>query len=117
MPTPPTGLYVFGDPMDRWVPTRKVWTQHAYHVTNATGDGNVPLTELDNWTQAGLDDYRKNSQGLGVFNAPDLSVELAVDLDQWGNNQLVLDARVTNLGALTGHTQPARKPTSCSEHP
>jgi len=94
------GLYVFGDPMDRWVPTRKVWTQHAYHVTNATSDGNVPLTEPTNWTQPGLNDYRKNAQGEGVFNAPDLAVELAVDLDQCAANQLVLDARVTNLGAL-----------------
>jgi hypothetical protein len=94
------GLYVFGDPMDRWVPTRKVWTQHAYHVTNATTDGNVPLAEPNNWAQPALDDYRKNAQGEGVFNAPDLAIELAVDLDQCINNSLVLDARVTNLGAL-----------------
>jgi hypothetical protein len=94
------GLYVFGDPMDRWVPTRKVWTQHAYHVTDATADGNVPMTEQNNWTQLGLNDYRKNAQGEGVFNAPNLAIELAVDLDDCMNNNLVLDARVTNLGAL-----------------
>ncbi len=94
------GIRVFGDPMDRWVPTRKVWTQHAYHVTNSDATGNVPLTELDNWGQAGLNDYRKNAQGEGVFNAPDLAVELSVGLAQCAQNQLVLDARVENLGAL-----------------
>jgi FG-GAP repeat/CARDB len=94
------GIYVYGDPMDRWVPTRKVWTQHSYHVTNATSDGNVPLAEPSNWEQAQLNDYRKNAQGEGVFNAPNLAIELAVDLDQCANNNLVLDARVTNLGAL-----------------
>jgi FG-GAP repeat protein len=94
------GLYVFGDPMDRWVPTRKVWTQHSYHVTNATTEGNVPLAEPTNWTQTGLDDYRKNAQGEGVFNAPDLAIELSVGLEQCDLNNLVLDARVTNLGAL-----------------
>jgi hypothetical protein len=94
------GIYVFGDPMDRWVPTRKVWTQHSYHVTNASTDGNAPLAELNNWMQVGLNDYRKNAQGEGVFNAPNLAIELAVNLDQCDSNQLVLDARVTNLGAL-----------------
>jgi len=94
------GIYVYGDPMDRWVPTRKVWTQHSYHVTNATSDGNVPMTEPRNWTQTGLDDYRKNAQGEGVFNAPNLAVELAVGLEQCDQNKLVLDARVTNVGAL-----------------
>ncbi|MEZ4452188.1 MAG: hypothetical protein R3B09_22170 [Nannocystaceae bacterium] len=28
------GLYVYGDAGDGWVPTRKVWNQHTYHVTN-----------------------------------------------------------------------------------
>lgn len=98
--TPRRGLYVYGDANDRWVPTRKVWTQHAYHVTNATAAGNVPLTELDNWSQPGLNDYRKNAQGEGVFNAPDLAVDLAVGLDECADGNLVLAARVTNLGSL-----------------
>ncbi|MDB4962372.1 MAG: Rhs-family protein [Myxococcales bacterium] len=98
--TPRRGIYVYGDPNDRWVPTRKVWTQHSYHVTNATTAGNVPTAEDPNWAQPGLNDYRKNAQGEGVFNAPDLAVELAVGLDQCISAQIVLDARVTNLGAL-----------------
>jgi hypothetical protein len=98
--TPRRGIFVYGDTQDRWVPTRKVWTQHGYHVTNATSAGTVPMTEDNNWTQPGLNDYRKNAQGEGVFNAPDLAVELAVDLDRCNLGELVLDARVTNLGAL-----------------
>ena len=94
------GLYVYGDPNDRWVPTRKVWTQHAYHVTNSDAIGNVPLLEDDNWLQPALNDYRKNAQGEGVWNAPDLAVELAIGLDQCVQGNIVLDARVTNLGTL-----------------
>ena len=97
------GLYMYGDANDRWVPTRKVWTQHAYHVTNATAAGNVPLTEDNNWMQPGLNDYRKNAQGEGVFNAPNLTVELAVGLDKCSSSMLVLRARVTNVGALGVH--------------
>jgi len=94
------GIFVYGDPDDRWVPTRKVWTQHSYHVTNSDAVGNVPLAELNNWTQPGLNDYRKNAQGEGVFNAPDLAVELAIGLDQCVDGQIVLRARVSNLGTL-----------------
>lgn len=94
------GLFMYGDARDQWVPTRKVWTQHAYHVTNATSAGNVPLTEDTNWLQPGLNNYRQNVQGDGIFNAPDLAVELSIGLDQCDANQLVLRARVTNLGAL-----------------
>ena len=94
------GLYMYGDANDRWVPTRKVWPQHTYHVTNANAVGNVPLMETPNWATPGLNDYRKNAQGEGVFNAPDLMVELAVGLEGCDASMLSLRARVTNLGAL-----------------
>jgi hypothetical protein len=94
------GLFMYGDANDKWVPTRKVWTQHAYHVTNANTAGNVPLAETNNWATPGLNDYRKNAQGEGVFNAPNLTVELAVGLDKCDMGLLSLRARVTNLGAL-----------------
>ena len=94
------GLYVYGDVNDEWVPTRRVWTQHTYHVTNATSDGNVPIDEDDNWTTSGLNNYRQNVQGDGVFNAPDLTIDLSIGLDNCSNNQIDLLARVSNLGAL-----------------
>lgn len=94
------GLYVYGDANDEWVPTRRVWTQHTYHVTNATSDGNVPLAEADNWTTAGLNNYRQNVQGAGVFNAPDLTVDLSIGLDNCIHNEIELRARISNIGAL-----------------
>ncbi len=94
------GLFMYGDANDKWVPTRKVWTQHSYHVTNSNAVGNVPMTEVNNWETPGLNDYRKNAQGEGVFNAPNLTVELAVGVDKCDMNLLTLRARVTNVGAL-----------------
>jgi hypothetical protein len=58
------------------------------------------MVEDTNWVQPGLNNYRQNVQGDGVFNAPDLAVELSIGLDQCEANMLVLRARVTNLGAL-----------------
>lgn len=98
--TPRFGLYVYGDVNDEWVPTRRVWTQHSYHVTNATSAGNVPMVEPDNWTTAGLNNYRQNVQGDGVFNAPDLTVGLSVSLAACGQGMVELRARVSNQGAL-----------------
>ncbi len=94
------GLFVYGDTNDEWVPTRRVWPQHTYHVSNATSGANVPLVESDNWTTAGLNNYRQNVQGDGVFNAPDLTVDLTVGLNLCGQGQLELRARVSNIGAL-----------------
>ncbi len=94
------GVFVYGDAFDRWVGTRRVWTSHAYHVTNTTSAGNAPVMEVDNWTQAGLNNYRQNVQGAGVFNAPDLEVELQALLSECSNSALVLVATVRNAGAL-----------------
>jgi hypothetical protein len=91
-------VYLYGDANDEWVPTRRVWTQHTYHVTNATSAGNPPEAELDNWTSDGLNNYRQNSQGAGVFNAPDLTVSLSIGLDKC-LDQLELIATVRNEGA------------------
>ncbi len=94
------GVFVYGDVFDRWVGTRRVWTSHAYHVTNVTSAGNAPSMELDNWTQSGLNNYRQNVQGAGTFNAPDLEVELQALLSECANSALVVVATVRNAGAL-----------------
>jgi hypothetical protein len=93
------GVFLYGDPKDQWVPTRRVWTQHTYHVTNATSAGNVPELENNNWKDSGLNNYRQNVQGAGVFNAPDLTVQLSIALEQCPD-QLELIATVRNEGAL-----------------
>ena len=95
-----TGVYVYGDANEEWVRTRRVWHQHAYHVTNINPQGVVPAVELPNWTQPGLNNYRQNVQGEGIFNAPDLEV-LGLEVDIVGcPNVLKLTARIANTGNL-----------------
>jgi hypothetical protein len=95
------GLFVYGDTRDQWVRTRRVWNQHAYHVTNVTSVGGaIPAVEMDNWSTPGLNDYRQNTQGEGVYNAPDLKVlALEVILDGCPETA-TLRARITNEGSL-----------------
>jgi hypothetical protein len=55
------GVYVFKDQNDDWVATRKIWNQYTYHITNVNQDGTIPSVELNNWQQAGLNNYRLNT--------------------------------------------------------
>ncbi len=68
------GVEIWADALDNWVFTRRIWNQHAYHVTNITEDGTVTGPTLRNWEQAPLNNFRQNTQGEGVFWAPDLIV-------------------------------------------
>lgn len=93
------GLYVYGDVRDQWVRTRTVWNQHSYSVTNVTAAGGIPAVPASNWEVEGLNNFRQNSQGEGVFNAPDLQVGLEVRLDGCPS-MATLRARVSNEGNL-----------------
>ena len=93
-----TGVYAYGDPDDRWVGTRRVWNQYSYHVTNIGADGSVPMVEADNWSTPGLNNYRQNVQGRGIFNAPNLTVELTA-IEACGSGEVRLSALVRNVGS------------------
>jgi len=94
------GVRVFGDPNDQWVRTRRVWTSHTYHVTNSESNGITPFAEENNWEVPGLNNYRQNVQGEGVFNAPDLSLDLAVNFNSCLDEQFEIVATVRNEGSL-----------------
>lgn len=94
------GVYAYGDANDKWVPTRRIWNQHTYHVTNVNADGSIPAAEINNWESDDLNNYRQNVQGEGVFNAPDLTIiALSVDLSGCPGTA-TLRARVANIGNL-----------------
>jgi FG-GAP-like repeat len=57
--TAPT-LMVFGEAGDRWVQARRIWNQHAYHVTNVTEDGLLPAPEPRHWLRTNT--FRTNAQ-------------------------------------------------------
>jgi hypothetical protein len=94
------GLFAFGDINDKWVRTRRVWNQHSYHVTNVDASGAIPAVESDSWSGAGLNNYRQNVQGEGVFNAPDLSVVgLSVNTTSCPSS-IGIQAQIANTGSL-----------------
>ncbi len=58
------GLTVIGDANHSWRPGRKIWNQHAYHITNVAEDGTVPNVAAKNWTS--FNNFRS-----GDLSAPD----------------------------------------------
>ncbi len=60
---------VYQDSGKRWMPVRRIWNQHAYHVTNVLEDGTIPVKQVNSW-QA-LNTFRVNAQiENGVDCAP-----------------------------------------------
>ncbi len=92
------GIRVFGDLKGQWVRTRRVWNQHAYHVTNVNEDGSIPAPENPNWTTPGLNNFRQNAQPEGEFAAPDLIVSLRLQCQPLDYG---LVGRVRNIGATS----------------
>jgi hypothetical protein len=71
------GLKVYGDARNRWVPSRPIWNQYSYSVTNVNDDATIPAASMvrDNWSVRGLNNYRQNTQGaLGDQQAPNLTI-------------------------------------------
>ena len=97
---PRHGVFVYGDANDKWVRTRRIWNQHAYHITNINAGGVLPDPEVASWLPPqGFNNYRVSTQGAGVFNAPDLRVDLEVSSVPCPTG-LELRARVKNAGSL-----------------
>ena len=51
---------VFQDAQKRWAPTRRIWNQHAYSVTNVNEDGTIPTHMTNSWTY--VNTFRMNAQ-------------------------------------------------------
>jgi hypothetical protein len=72
----PNGIAVWGDASDTWVAARRMWNQHAYHVTNITESGAIPMKEPESWKSYNgrtYNTYRSNPRNYAV--APDLTVK------------------------------------------
>lgn len=54
-------LHVFTAASGVWAPTRGVWNQHGYQVTNVDEDGGIPTRESINWLTPGLNTFRVNA--------------------------------------------------------
>jgi hypothetical protein len=93
------GLSLYVSPSDSWVGSRAIWNEHTYHLTNVDDFGGIPAQEPRSWGPNTLNSFRQNYQGVGTFNAPDLTISDAY-LDGTACPQsLTVNVLVTNIGA------------------
>ncbi|MBN1609123.1 MAG: hypothetical protein JW940_21015 [Polyangiaceae bacterium] len=100
------GVQVWGDLDDRWVSARRVWNQHAYHVTNVTESLAIPRVEPASWLPLGnryYNTYRSQPRSYGV--APDLivgAIQVSSPDAACGklSSQLLISVEVRNQGDL-----------------
>jgi hypothetical protein len=94
-----SGFHVFGDKDNSWQPGRKIWNQHAYHITNIDDDGTIPSPADLNWLS--YNNFRSGDilSGEGL-SAPDLTIAQAdiceIDCDE---DKLIVWVQPGNLGA------------------
>ncbi|MCP4129068.1 MAG: PKD domain-containing protein, partial [Gammaproteobacteria bacterium] len=94
---PQRGIYVIGDSNDTWVNTRKIWNQHAYHITNVNDDGSIPANPANSWDA--FNNFRQN-QMVNPLGCTELTASFIRinNADYPGNIQVT--ARAGNGGLL-----------------
>jgi len=67
------GLFALKSAGVPWAPTRSIWNQHSYHITNINDDGSVPQNELPSWLSHNT--YRLNTfSDKPALATPDLAL-------------------------------------------
>ena len=87
------GVYVVSA-LEGWAPTRQVWNQHGYNITNINDDLSIPSPTLPNWPEYNSyrsNDLRENNgQGALLVDAIPLEVDICeVECDR-GTVRVVL---------------------------
>jgi hypothetical protein len=95
-----TGIHVFGDADDSWRPGRKIWNQHAYHITNVNDDGTIPARADINWLD--YNNFRSGDMTAGDgVSAPDLTLAMGdlceIDCDE---GRVIFWLHAGNQGAV-----------------
>lgn len=63
------GVLVIESATRSWLPTRRIWNQHAYSITNINDNGTIPRYVVPNWL-LGYNSFRANAPGPGQPDAP-----------------------------------------------
>lgn len=69
------GLTIYQDATNSWAPSRAVWNQHAYTITNINDDLSVPVTATPNFTL-----YNSYHSALATVGGELLGAELEAEL-------------------------------------
>ncbi len=95
------GITVIGDANNSWRPSRPIWNQYAYSITNVNDDGSIPAHPDPNWLT--YNNFRTGGTTLGLgSDLADLSPSNPVYCCN-DDDTVDLDVQVSNTG-LAGTT-------------
>lgn len=93
------GITVYGDADGTWPPGRKVWNQHAYHISNVDELGAIPTDGASNFSE--YNSFRSADIGLPPSEFYDLRAEiLDVCEDECDDGVVYVAARMQNAGNI-----------------
>ncbi len=92
------GISVIGDMDQSWRNARRIWNQHAYHITNVNDDGTIPTSAAASWTQN--NSFRSGDLAPSDGSlTPDLVVQGQLCDDECAADVQVVFAYLGNRGA------------------
>ncbi len=93
-----TGVRVFQDANNAWAPTRNIWNQHAYSITNINDDLSVPAHPVPSWKASNT--FRLNQRTDAPVRAiADFTVGYLRVADGGATGSSTLTVRVGNAGS------------------
>lgn len=91
------GLFAFEDINDNWAPTRAIWNQHSYHITNINDDGTIPQYEQSSWLVHNT--YRLNTfADRDPTLLADITASILTVHDNGINQPASISVRIGNAG-------------------
>jgi len=93
-----TGIRVYEDRKNTWMPTRSIWNQHSYHITNINDDGTIPQFERPSW-------LTHNSYRLNTFTdrdpalLTDITASVLTIQDNGNMQPASISVRIGNAGS------------------
>ena len=104
------GITVLGDLDNSWRPSRTIWNQFAYSISNVNDDGSIPTHPEPNWER--WNNFRAGGTTLG--NSDELADLLASDpvycCNDDGSVELVVQVSNTGLADSTAFTSGVYNP-------
>lgn len=103
------GVLVIGDLNDSWQPSRPIWNQHGYSITNVLDNGELPVTPEPSWLTHNTfrsGDLTSATAGATSDAVPILVSTCTIDCDE---DLLTVVVQVGNAGV---ETLPAGVPVS-----
>jgi hypothetical protein len=87
------GVRVFQHAKNNWAPTRGIWNQHSYHITNINDDGSIPRVQQNPTT------FHRQQQFEGPpLGTPDLTAGYLQIIDNGIGQPVTLQVRIGNAG-------------------